>query len=97
MKNNQLFAFWKYDMFPYVLGAEINGFCEHDYPGKDHVNINGHYYLPIKIVPSKLGHQIRVELAELEIEREQALCKVQSDYRKKLNALFYKYRFPKIT
>ena len=56
----KLYAFWKYDQFPYVLGGEVRTFLE-----DGSVTIQGYggmAFTPVKVVPLKSGLALREEL-----------------------------------
>lgn len=59
--NEKLYAFWRYDQFPYVLGGTVtkmfdNGTVETKEYGR------GSCFTPIKIVPLKAGMIIKRDL-----------------------------------
>ncbi len=96
MKENlRLYAFWRYDRFPFVRGGEIGGWCPHDWPGQDHIHLKnspGYFYKPIKIVPLTLGLKIQKTLDQMEAEREQGLNAVYSNFNQKLKELFPEFK-----
>jgi hypothetical protein len=64
MKTGSQFAFWRYDMFPYVLGGKIirrfkDGTVEVEGYGP------GFYFKPIKVMPYKQGESIWNALTDL--------------------------------
>jgi hypothetical protein len=89
--NQALFALWKYDAFPYVLGGEITRFCEKDWPGKDYVETKnygpGCYFKPVKIVPLKVGKELLAKYEALAAERDEELKAVYAKFEKKLTEL----------
>ncbi len=61
----KLYAFWKYDVFPYILGGHItrissNGSVETKEYGP------GNYFKPFKIVPAKTGEKLHIEIKKSE-------------------------------
>lgn len=63
----KLFAFWKYDQFPFLLGGEVTrvlpkGSVETKEFGA------GYYFMPVKMLPLAEGKKINVELKALEHE-----------------------------
>lgn len=77
MKN--LYALWKSDHYPYILGGKItrmkdNGNVEAENFGK------GYWFNPIKIVPEKLGKQILSDVKNLETERRNAKKKFDKEW-----------------
>jgi hypothetical protein len=85
MKTAPLFAFWKYDTFPYCLGSEVvemrpNGaVLTKDFPGMS--------FMPIKIVPLATGRKLKEALKTLEGERRAAINEVKDEYFAKLKEL----------
>mgnify|MGYP001564615327 CR=1 FL=1 len=70
-EKDKKFAFWKYDLFPYILGGEIklikdNGWVE--IKGYD-----GFCFRQIKIVSLKEGLEIYNKLEELKNKRQDML------------------------
>lgn len=85
--EQKLFAFWsvKYDLFPFVLGAEItkwreNGtICAKGYDGM--------HFTPLKVLPLEAGLKLKQKLEELQNERQIALGQFNKQWRAKLNGL----------
>jgi hypothetical protein len=62
--NQELYAFWKYDLFPYVLGGEVNEI-------KDNMRVTikgreGYIYSVFTILPREQGLLIQERLDKLE-------------------------------
>ncbi len=71
--KKKLFAFWRYDQFPYVLGSEItdmnnDGQVETTRYGK------GQWFKPFKIVPVLEGERIMNDLHILKLGRMEAMA-----------------------
>lgn len=84
--NKELYAFWKYDKFPFLLGGTItnmraDGAVETVGFGK------GCWFNPVKIVPVELGRKITKELQVLEQERNNELDRIYAKYLDKRNAI----------
>ena len=78
-----LYAFWKYDQFPYVLGGRVRTFLENG-----DVTVRGYdgmSYTPIKVVPWSMGVEIHAMLNELNEEYRQAQQKILEDALRKLD------------
>ena len=78
MKDQELFAFWRHDMYPYVLGVTVVKILE---DGKVQTKEygNGYVFKPLLILPLKEGKELRQKLGELEA----GYRKAQDDLRKK--------------
>lgn len=80
----KLYAFWKYDFYPYLLGGQVtnildNGSVETEEYGK------GRYFSHIiKILPLKAGADLKEKLKKLEMDREKALHALYAEWDKKL-------------
>jgi len=78
-----LYAFWKYDQFPYVLGGEVRTFLK-----DGSVTVRGYdgmAFTPVKIVPAKVGLALRETLNGLTEEYRQAQQKILEDALRKLD------------
>ena len=79
MQGNKLFAFWRYDTPPYLLGAEVvkvdkNGFVEA-------LGYNGFKFKPVLIVPLEKGIKLNKKLkkAEAKYRRKMEEAKTELD------------------
>ena len=79
----KLRAFWKYDLFPYVLSGEIVRMTEKGYVETKEYG-NGYFYNPIKIYPNEVGIEIQDKLQKLEYEYDQKKNKLLEEYRLKI-------------
>jgi len=66
--NKNLFAFWKYDTFPYVLGGEISDINE---KGLVYVDSYQGWFKPILILPLDEGIRKNIELKAIAKEYEE--------------------------
>lgn len=80
------FAFWKYDLFPFLLGGEVTKMRE---DGKVETKEYGRntYFVPVKILPLKDGKAINERLRELEREYKRSLEAVRSDFMAQRNKI----------
>jgi len=80
----KLFAFWKHDSFPYLLGGTISKWCEKDYPGKDFVETEefglGCYFRPVKVMPVAPALEILSKLNKLKKQYEEELKDIHNEY-----------------
>jgi hypothetical protein len=82
----KMFAFWRYDQFPYILGAEVvkmrdNGMVET-------TGYQGFLFKPIKILPRKAGEALHEKLKALTSEHRAAMDKLNEDFRAKVREVF---------
>ena len=61
--NKRLFAFWKYDTFPYILGGEISDLNEQ---GFVYIDSYQGWFKPILILPLDEGKRIKSRLISIE-------------------------------
>jgi cellulose biosynthesis protein BcsQ len=73
-------AFWKYDLFPYVLSGEIMNM---DKDGKVQTKEfgPGHWFHPIKILPNEEGLEIHKVLESFEQEYKEAQKELTEKYK----------------
>lgn len=76
--NERLFVFWRYDQFPYCIGAEVEKFCSDGFVKPK--GYGGMCFKPIIILPYEEGVIINNNLKKLEKE-----------YYKKFNELKINY------
>lgn len=87
----ELYAFWKYDLYPYILGGEIVS------QGKDdgfYIKGYGNYQMiPNKIVSLKKGREFHKKLETLTRERKTKLDDIRREYESKRLELLKEYDF----
>lgn len=96
-KVSGLFAFWRYDLYPYVLGGVVdmmddNGLVRVPSYGKA-------WFRPIVLYPIKKGKALLEKLKHpngLETQRRHALEKFEDEWDAKLFELFPEARHPNI-
>lgn len=84
--KQKLYAFWKYDLFPFVLGGEItrmdnDGYVETVGYGP------GFLFKPIKILPLEEGKRIAMLLTELKQEKMDAQAALDKMFLDKLGQI----------
>ena len=82
----KLYAFWKYDLFPFVLGGTVtdirsNGSVETEGYGQ------GFYFKPFMIVPNEDGKVIMAKLRNLQDEYRIAQVKLNNEFMNRRNAI----------
>lgn len=86
-----LFAFWRYDLFPYVLGGTVDQMS-----AKGNVNTieygYGYNFTPIKVMPVKAGKTLLAKLMELREEHCAATKKLNDEFMEKVYALLPEVR-----
>lgn len=86
MKVKNLFAFWTYSSFPYVLGAPID---EMDEEGRVQAPSfgTGYWFRPIKIVPVAKGEKLMAQLEQLGEEEREAQSVLRQEFLGKVKEL----------
>ncbi len=74
--NKKLYAFWSYDLFPYVLGGEIKDMRE---DGLVLIEAYHSWFKPILILPFEKGQKIREELKKIERSYKNEIEKVRKN------------------
>lgn len=82
----QLYAFWKYDAFPYVLGGPVVAM---DATGRvETSNFGpGYWFHPIKLVPFAHGEKIAEDFEKLATAERVAREQLRTEWLAKLNML----------
>lgn len=68
-KVTGLFAFWRYDSYPYVLGAEISMMSE---KGSVYAPSYQGWFKPIKVMPAKAGLALLDKLEKMRADHREA-------------------------
>lgn len=84
--NKKLYAFWRHDQFPFVLGGEItnmrsDGAVETVGFGK------GAWFSPVKIIPLEEGRILAMRLKQLQAQRDAELDVVYAKFLDKRNEI----------
>jgi len=83
-KKQQLWAFWKYDLFPYVLGGEVESIeCDGS------VRVFGGLVLmtPILILPKKEGQKRMDEIKRITNEYRRESDKLKTTYKSQVEKI----------
>ncbi len=88
MNKNRKFAFWRYDLFPFVLGAEI--IKKFDNETVEARGYEGYSVAPIKIVSYEKGLEIKSELDNLKKKRLETLEIIGEFFENRLNKIMKK-------
>lgn len=81
----RLFAFWRYDTFPFFLGAEV--LEVRDNGSVRVVGYNGMLFTPVKILPLSAGESLQANLKELEGEWREEMRETNARWRQKVTDL----------
>lgn len=84
--TNKLYAFWRNDVYPYVLGGPVTKMDEEGRVQTRNYG-PGHWFTPIKLLPHKSATKLLEELAKLREEYLQALSVLNADYRGRVTQL----------
>ena len=79
-----LYAFWKYDQFPYIIGGEVSKIN-----GKGHVYAPSYqsWFVPLKILPIIEGKELGIKIKELTEEYKREEIRLKDIYVDKLKKL----------
>ncbi len=89
-----LFAFWRYDQFPYVLGAEVTRM---DDKGNTYAPSYQSWFRPIKIMPTKAGKTLLAKIEQMRAEHTAARVLLDAESNKMLFDLLPEARNPEQT
>lgn len=89
-----LFGFWRYDQYPYVLGAEITRMDD-----KSNVYAPSYqsWFRPIKVMPSKAGRVLLIKIEQMRAEYTTARVLLDAEWNKTLFDLLPEARNPERT
>lgn len=79
-----LYAFWKYDLFPYVLGGEVTEFQGEKVKVKGYDN---YLFKPIKVVDLATGKKMKAEIEQARQEYEKTLNKAKGEFTEKIKMI----------
>lgn len=86
MNEQKLFGFWRYDSYPYILGASIERFTPGGYIVP--ADFGGRCYKPILILPFNEGKILRERLKNLEVGYERAEKEMRAGWIEALGKIF---------
>lgn len=82
--TEELYAFWSYDQYPYVLGGEVVGMDD-----KGWIQAKGYSsykFKPHLIVPLERGLDLQAKLDVLRQEKRDEINELHEKYRRRLHA-----------
>lgn len=82
-----MYAFWKYDHYPYLLGGKVTCFDVKFDTVQTEVTGPGYNFKPVLMVPDNIGKQLLIALENLKTDRENAYKALNDSYRSKLDTL----------
>lgn len=83
--NEKRYAFWKYDLFPYLLSGEVGELFEGGIVKP--TNYSGHRFHYTAIINGDAGKQLGKDLERLREEHRQATAKLNADFKARRNVL----------
>ncbi len=85
MQKQKLFAFWRYDLFPYILGGEVEKIRE---DGKVFIKSYEHWFKPILIVPKSTGELLLENFQRLKNEFNKEINELRKEKITKMTELY---------
>ena len=82
-----LFAFWRYDRFPYVLGSKCHPPTNMHGVEMVYVPSYGGYFEPIKLMSIESGEALNDKLNSLKSEKLQAELQLNNTFRRKVGEI----------
>lgn len=80
-----LYVFWKYDLYPYCLGSEVNDIGKNGcFKVKQY---GGPTVKPLIVLEKSEGINLQKEIDELNAEYQEELEKLKKEYKEKLYAI----------
>lgn len=83
--TTKLYAFWKHDTFPYVLGAPVDRINR--YGNIEAEGYAGMSFSPIKLLPREDGEKLQKDLDDFQAEYRKALAGLNDNFNHRLNSL----------
>jgi len=81
----KLFAFWRYDLFPYVLGGEFEEMTDDGLIKA--ISYGNACFRPFKILPVGPGQKLLAKLMELREDHASAIEEVNQDFKSQLDEI----------
>lgn len=83
IETNGLYAFWKHDRFPFLLGGEVTRMDDDGKVETKEFGV-GYWYRPSKLMPVERGRLLRARLKKLEQEFDRAKDELRHEWNKKI-------------
>lgn len=80
------YAFWSYDLYPFVLSAPVKSFRENG--SVEPKGYDGFVFRPLLVVPGEMGRPLGQKLKELEREHAAATKKLNEEFKQKTRDAF---------
>lgn len=88
----KLYAFWKYDLFPYLLGGKVEKVRDDGW-----VSVGGYpgmKFNPVRVLGEKVGEKLHAEVKKLTSNYEADQRKLRDEYLCRINALLAEHSIP---
>ena len=83
--DQRIYAFWRYDKFPYFLGGEVLRFLDEGHIAVS--NYHGSIFKPVKIVPLEMGKKKQSEIDNIKAEYQIKQRLLQKEYTDKIEQI----------
>lgn len=87
MTKKRMIAFWRYDLFPFVLGSEVTKMDDRGRVVTKGYG-PGHWFTPIKLLPLKSGLALLAKLQALASAHGAERAALDRDFRERAETLF---------
>ena len=81
-----LYAFWAYDLFPFILGGPVEKMGKHGEVETKNFG-PGFWFTPLKIMPEESGKELHEKINLLEKEYDKDIKQLREKYYDKLNSI----------
>lgn len=82
MPSQRLWAFWRYDTFPYMLGAPVKEVLEDGWVTVE--GYTGMKFRPIKLLPLKQGEKQWAKVSDLRSAHQETVRKLKREFNAKV-------------
>ena len=86
--DNTFTAFWKYDLFPFVLSGTVTQFSEDSKKVQTEEYGVGHWFTYNRILPNPLGKEVAEKLQTLRLEKRVAQEELDKEFKNKLKEIY---------
>lgn len=82
-----LYAFWRYDQFPFMLGGPVTGMDEEGRVETENYGA-GNWFTPARLLPRAVGERLHGELKLLKAQHDEAKEKFDAEWLSRARMMF---------